>query len=165
MRYSAAKYLARLSSLLPLDFRDQVVSATIGLFAGTADEPVVETPFGTIVDPGGSEHAGSMGFGGSEPIRGEARWHGICLALAEMARRGLIREDSVSKTIRWVLKVRRTSHYVVLFVAHQVGFDLRSATRVTLCRLECPGCSGLSALVAVSLVLARNSGSICDPDR
>lgn len=107
VRYSAAKYLARIAGCLPLDFREQIVSATLDLFAGTEEEPVVETPFGTVVDPGGSEAGGSLGFGGSERLRGEARWHGVCLAMAELARRGLIHEDTIPETVRWVLKVSR----------------------------------------------------------
>jgi hypothetical protein len=81
------------------------VLATIALFEGTEDEPVVETPHGTILDPGGSAPGGTMGFGGGETNRGEARWHGVCLALAEMARRGLVRDQAVGGAVQWVLKV------------------------------------------------------------
>lgn len=107
MRYSCAKYLARISALLPISFAEQLVLATIGLFGGTEDEPVVETSFGYIVDPGGTASSeGTMGFGGLESTKGEARWHGCCLALAEMARRGLIRGDeAVSQSVYWVLRV------------------------------------------------------------
>ena len=80
--------------------------ATIALFSGTEDEPVVETSFGTITDPGGGVSGGLMGLGGMETTRGEARWHGVCLALAEMARRGLVADDTIGQVIHWVLKVR-----------------------------------------------------------
>ena len=106
VRYSAAKYLARITATLPLDFRDQIVSATLDLFSGTEEEPVIETPFGTIVDPGGSNSGRAMGFGGSETNRGESRWHGVCLALAELARRGLVSDDAIGETVKWVMKVR-----------------------------------------------------------
>jgi len=46
-----------------------------------------------------------MGFGGLESTRGEARWHGVCLALAEMARRGLVAGEAVGEAVLWVLKV------------------------------------------------------------
>lgn len=46
-----------------------------------------------------------MGFAGLESTRGEARWHGVCLALAEMARRGLVAGEAVGEAVRWVLKV------------------------------------------------------------
>jgi hypothetical protein len=105
VRYSAAKYLARITNILPDSFQEQIVGATLGLFGGTDDEPVIESSFGTIVDPGGSGSGGTMGFGGAESIRGDARWHGVCLALAELARRGLVREDMLGETVTWVLKV------------------------------------------------------------
>lgn len=107
VRYSCAKYLARLSSLLPPAFSEQIILATISLFAGTDDEPVIETPFGFIVDPGGTASSdGTMGFGGADTSRGEARWHGCCLAIAELARRGLVkREEAISQAVEWVLKV------------------------------------------------------------
>ena len=46
-----------------------------------------------------------MGFGGAESLRGDARWHGVCLALAELARRGLVKEEVLGETVTWVLKV------------------------------------------------------------
>ena len=107
MRYSCAKYLARISSLLPADFADQIITATVGLFGGTEDEPVVCTADGVVVDPGGTaSSAGTMGFGGSETSRGEARWHGCCLAIAELSRRGLVKdEESIAESVNWVVKV------------------------------------------------------------
>ena len=38
-------------------------------------------------------------------MRGESRWHGVCLAVAEMARRGLVRGELVAEAVTWVLKV------------------------------------------------------------
>lgn len=72
------------------------------------DEPVLTNNYGQVVDPGGNASVGgTMGFGGAETTKGEARWHGCCLALAEMARRGLIKEDeATSQTVAWALKVR-----------------------------------------------------------
>lgn len=106
MRYSAAKYLARITTILPETYQEQVIGATLALFEGTDDEPVIESSFGTIVDPGGSGSGGTMGFGGAESLRGDARWHGVCLALAELARRGLMKEEVLRETVTWVLKVR-----------------------------------------------------------
>jgi hypothetical protein len=48
-----------------------------------------------------------MGFGGNESVRGEARWHGVCLALAELARRGLLKGEEVRRAVEWVVKVSR----------------------------------------------------------
>jgi hypothetical protein len=44
-------------------------------------------------------------LGGKEIMRGESRWHGVCLAVAEMARRGLVRGELVAEAVTWVLKV------------------------------------------------------------
>jgi hypothetical protein len=104
VRYSSAKYIARITAILPDEFASQIVLATIALFEGTEDEPVVETRFGAILDPGGSS-PGTMGFGGSDGTKGESRWHGVCLALAEMARRGVVRDEAVGEAVSWVMKV------------------------------------------------------------
>ena len=105
VRYSSAKYLARLTCLLPTSLSEQVVLKTVSLLSGTDDEPIVMTSFGTIIDPGGGASGGAMGFGGHEASRGEARWHGVCLALAEMARRAVLDGDAISQAVGWVMKV------------------------------------------------------------
>lgn len=96
VRYSSAKYLSRLADLLPLSLSSQIVESTISLFEGTPEDPLVETDRGKIVDPGGGSN-------------GEAKWHGLCLALAEMGRRGLIENDMVKDLLRWAVKVRATT--------------------------------------------------------
>lgn len=92
VRYSSAKYLSRLADLLPLSLSSQIVESTISLFGGTPEDPLVETDRGKIVDPGGGSN-------------GEAKWHGLCLALAEMGRRGLIENDMVKDLLSWAVKV------------------------------------------------------------
>jgi hypothetical protein len=92
VRYSAAKYIARTAALLPSDWSAQIVEAIIQLYEGTDTEPVVETAQGRILEPGGGS-------------RGDARWHGVCLALAETARRGLIDQERLGEMLPWVLKV------------------------------------------------------------
>ncbi|WWD22528.1 hypothetical protein CI109_107021 [Kwoniella shandongensis] len=135
VRYSCAKYLARLSALLPSSLSSQIVLATISLFSGTEDEPVTTTSFGTIIDPGGSASSGgTMGFGGLETTRGEARWHGVCLALAEMARRGLLEGEAVEGAVEWVVKaltfdLRRASHSIGANVRDAAAYLLWSLSR------------------------------------
>ncbi|KAL1413220.1 hypothetical protein Q8F55_000973 [Vanrija albida] len=137
VRYSSAKYLGRIAALLPPELSDQIVLATIGLFAGTEDEPVVETAFGTVVDPGGSTASGgAMGLGGSEATRGEARWHGVCLAVAELARRGLLDADAVAEVTPWVVKaltfdLRRASHSIGANVRDAASYVLWSLSRAS----------------------------------
>ena len=109
MRYSAAKYLARIAALLPSLYSTQIVSTCLDLFGGIQDDPHVETSFGTVLDPGGNPPGGTMGFGSAETTRGEARWHGCCLAVAELARRGLIGPEHIADAVMWALKVRRCS--------------------------------------------------------
>jgi hypothetical protein len=53
----------------------------------------VQTDRGKVVDPGGGSN-------------GEAKWHGLCLALAEMGRRGLIVDEAVEDLLGWAVKVR-----------------------------------------------------------
>ncbi|WWC85834.1 uncharacterized protein L201_000701 [Kwoniella dendrophila CBS 6074] len=135
VRYSSAKYLARLSSLLPASFSSQIVSAVIALFSGTDEEPVTLTSFGTVIDPGGSSTSGgTMGFGGLETTRGEARWHGVCLALAELARRGLISDEVIGDAVEWVIKaltfdLRRASHSIGANVRDAASYLLWSLSR------------------------------------
>lgn len=93
VRYSAAKYLSRLADLLPRSLSSQIVESTIALFAGTEEDPLVQTDRGKVVDPGGGSN-------------GEAKWHGLCLALAEMGRRGLIGDEVVEDLLGWAVKVR-----------------------------------------------------------
>jgi len=137
VRYSAAKYLARIAALLPEDLSEQIVMATIALFAGTDDEPVIESKFGTVIDPGGSATGrGAMGLGGVEATRGEARWHGVCLAVAELARRGLLSTDAVTEVVPWVVKVltfdlRRASHSIGSNVRDAASYVLWSLSRAS----------------------------------
>ncbi|WVR03591.1 hypothetical protein IAU60_000583 [Kwoniella sp. DSM 27419] len=135
VRYSSAKYLARLSALLPPAFSSQIVQATISLFSGTEDDPVILSPFGSVIDPGGSPSSGgTMSFGGLETSRGEARWHGVCLALAEMARRGSISGDAIGEAVEWVCKaltfdLRRASHSIGANVRDAAAYLLWSLSR------------------------------------
>ncbi|ORY25084.1 armadillo-type protein [Naematelia encephala] len=156
VRYSSAKYLARITALLPASFSEQIVLATIALFSGTEDEPVLESPFGTIIDPGGNAVGTGMGFGGIETTRGEARWHGVCLALAEMARRGLLAGEAIGEAVNWVLKaltfdLRRASHSIganVRDAAAYVVWSLSRACSPNAFRSFAPGIA--TALVCVA---------------
>jgi hypothetical protein len=130
VRYSAAKYIARLAAVLPTEFAEQIVEAIVQLFEGTETEPVVETARGKVLDPGGGPS-------------GDSRWHGVCLALAEAARRGLVTETILSDLLPWVIKVgyivdpivysrlsRRHSQALTFDIrrgSHSVGSNVRDA--------------------------------------
>lgn len=164
VRYSAAKYLARIAALLPADLADEIVNATIGLFAGTEDEPVVETAFGTVVDPGGSAGGGgAMGLGGLEATRGEGRWHGVCLAVAEMARRGLLSPEAVADVVPWVIKaltfdLRRASHSVGSNVRDAASYVLWSLSRASAPDQLAPFADLMATTLVCASVLDREVG-------
>jgi hypothetical protein len=86
VRWSAAKGVGRITSLLPKDLADDVVASVFELFSNG---------------------------------EGDGAWHGGCLALAELARRGLLLPFRLPEAVPIVAKaiqydVRRGSHrYVV----------------------------------------------------
>lgn len=86
VRYSAAKGLARLCTRLPSLFIDQVAQAVTDLFSINVVDFLGNKEDLTNV----SEHT----------------WQGACLALAELARRGLLRSDDLGEKLVWVQKVR-----------------------------------------------------------
>ncbi|RAL54060.1 hypothetical protein DM860_004531 [Cuscuta australis] len=58
------------------------------------------------------------------PIQGDGSWHGGCLALAELARRGLLLPISFSKVVPFVVKAL---HYDVRRGPHSIGSHVRDA--------------------------------------
>lgn len=162
VRYSAAKYLARIAALLPAELVEEIAGATVGLFAGTEDEPVLETSFGAVVDPGGSAAGrGTMGLGGAEASRGEARWHGVCLAVAELARRGLL--SDVAGAVPWVLKalgfdLRRASHSVGANVRDAGAYVLWSLSRAAPPEQLAPFAESMATALVCAATLDREVG-------
>jgi hypothetical protein len=88
VRWSAAKGLARICERLPKDFAEQIIDSVVDLFAldciisGDAD----------------SEHVDVSNVS-------DATWHGTCLCIAEMARRGLLVPTSLDRVIPWIARV------------------------------------------------------------
>ncbi|KAJ9116353.1 hypothetical protein QFC22_004794 [Naganishia vaughanmartiniae] len=111
VRYSAAKYISRIADLLPRSLASQIVESTISLFSGTPEDPLVETERGKVVDPGGGSN-------------GDAKWHGLCLALAEMGRRGLIGDEIVGDLLGWAVKAL---NFDIRRGAHSIGSNVRDA--------------------------------------
>ncbi|KAJ9124791.1 hypothetical protein QFC24_003160 [Naganishia onofrii] len=111
VRYSAAKYISRIADLLPRSLASQIVDSTIALFSGTSEDPLVETERGKVVDPGGGSN-------------GDAKWHGLCLALAEMGRRGLIGDEMVGDLLGWAVKAL---NFDIRRGAHSIGSNVRDA--------------------------------------
>ena len=164
MRYSSAKYLARLTALLPLSFQTQIISAIIALFGGTESEPCITTVFGTVIDPGGSDYSGgTMGFGGNEITRGEGRWHGVCLALAECGRRGLISSEMVGEVLEWVTKVGHEYEVNDRF-DRRSGSHIRSPSGIAFYRLKCERCGIVPSLVSSQSMSCRRYSAIRKQD-
>lgn len=97
VRYSAAKGLARICERLPAHFIDQVAEAITQLFSINA-----------LVLPGKEDDYSAVS---------EHTWQGACLALAELARRGLLNRDDMQDQLKWArralfLDIRRGSHSV-----------------------------------------------------
>ncbi|TPX38881.1 hypothetical protein SeLEV6574_g07547 [Synchytrium endobioticum] len=105
VRWSAAKGLGRLSERLPQDFAQQVISFVLSLF--TQD---------TFIIPETLEV--------SLAAVSDATWHGACLAIAELARRGLLLPERLHEIVPWITKA-------IVFDqrrgAHSIGAHVRDA--------------------------------------
>ncbi len=91
VRYSAAKWVARIAERLPSDFMDQVLENILSLFSIHA------------VDEDGDLDI---------PTAAEATWHGACLACAEFARRGLVSDSRLPDLLHWMYKVSALLHWL-----------------------------------------------------
>ncbi|KAE8232318.1 hypothetical protein CF326_g2657 [Tilletia indica] len=106
VRYSAAKGIARLCERLPPSFVSQLTDAIRSLFAINV-----------------IEHADS----GEEPDLSNASehtWQGACMAIAELARRGLLSAEELDETMVWIL---RALTFDVRRGANSVGSAVRDA--------------------------------------
>ncbi|KDN39687.1 hypothetical protein K437DRAFT_8890 [Tilletiaria anomala UBC 951] len=116
VRYSAAKGLARVCTRLPPSMVPQVTEAIVSLFPSN----VIQLPDGSIDLSAASEHT----------------WQGACLALAELARRGMLSTDSASSYIpaaaqyeldEQLMWVQRALFFDPRRGAHSVGSGVRDA--------------------------------------
>ncbi len=102
VRWSSAKSLARVSQRLPKELATQVLEAVLRIFQ--------------IYSPTAKD---GLEFDGL-PTLAEGSWHGACLAVAEMARRGVVRESKVADVVNWARKVRLISrtYSVIIWMTH-----------------------------------------------
>ncbi|KIM25833.1 hypothetical protein M408DRAFT_73897 [Serendipita vermifera MAFF 305830] len=100
IRWSAAKYMARIASRVPSEFADQLLDAVMEVY--------------TVHYVQGEE---------LNPIT-EPSWHGATLACAEFARQGLINKLKVATALEWVLKALS---YDVRKGSHSIGSNVRDA--------------------------------------
>ncbi|BGP27717.1 tubulin-specific chaperone D [Rhodotorula toruloides] len=113
-RYSSAKYLARLSLLLPTSFASQVLDAILTSF----EEALAE----------------------ASTARGEGKAQGACLAVGEMARRGVLnrleteeRDEVVKRVLDCTLQALNYDHLTVL---HSIGTSVRDSASYVLWSLS-----------------------------
>ncbi|PWN52231.1 ARM repeat-containing protein [Violaceomyces palustris] len=140
VRYSAAKGIARICERLPSSFVSQVSDAIVGLFSIN------------VVDILGTKE--------DLTAVSEFTWQGACLALAEQARRGLLRADELSEKIEWIQKAL---YFDVRRGAHSVGSGVRDAACYVLWALA--RAHDAEALKPHSLFLAQRLVAVATLDR
>ncbi|KAK5823035.1 tubulin folding cofactor D C terminal-domain-containing protein [Linnemannia elongata] len=104
VRWSAAKGMGRMSNRLPKEMADDVVGGIFELFS----EDVFELPNGEPDISSVSEHT----------------WHGACLAIAELSRRGLLLPHRLTEVIPWIILALK---FDVKRGAHSVGSNVRDS--------------------------------------
>ncbi|GJJ74654.1 tubulin-specific chaperone D [Entomortierella parvispora] len=105
VRWSAAKGMGRMSNRLPKDMADDVVGGIFELFS----EDVFQLPNGEPDISSVSEHT----------------WHGACLAIAELSRRGLLLPHRLTELIPWIILALK---FDVKRGAHSVGSNVRDSS-------------------------------------
>ncbi|KAI1315977.1 hypothetical protein EDD11_010559 [Mortierella claussenii] len=104
VRWSAAKGMGRISNRLPKDMADDVVGSIFELFS----EDVFQLPNGEPDVSSVSEHT----------------WHGACLAVAELSRRGLLLPHRLTELIPWIILALK---FDVKRGAHSIGSNVRDS--------------------------------------
>ncbi|KAF9899880.1 hypothetical protein BX616_002798, partial [Lobosporangium transversale] len=99
-----AKGMGRISNRLPKDMADDVVGSILELFS----EDVFQLPNGEPDVSSVSEHT----------------WHGACLAVAELSRRGLLLPHRLKELIPWIILALK---FDVKRGAHSVGGNVRDS--------------------------------------
>lgn len=97
VRWSAAKGLARLCERLSKEFADQVIESVIDLFA-----------MDCIMQEGGSD---APSFQPDIINVSDSTWHGVCLCIAELSRRGLLVPSNLHRVVPWISIVSRFASY------------------------------------------------------
>ncbi|CAI2185044.1 20232_t:CDS:10 [Funneliformis geosporum] len=103
VRWSAAKGIGRLSMRLPRELTDDVIGSLFELFSENT-----YTRNGVLEVSAVSDHT----------------WHGACLAVAELARRGLLLPERLSEVIPWISKALK---FDLKRGAHSIGAHVRDA--------------------------------------
>ncbi|KAK0550607.1 hypothetical protein OC845_002561 [Tilletia horrida] len=131
VRYSAAKGIARLCERLPPSFVTQLTDAIRSLFAINVIEPrPSDGQFNTVDSASGL----NFDFSSSPDLSNasEHTWQGACMAVAELARRGLLPADELDETMKWILRTAFDDQFKALTFdvrrgANSVGSAVRDA--------------------------------------
>lgn len=106
VRWISAKGVGRIAARLPFDLADQIVESVIGLLEYDC----------FVADGIESADVSSVS---------DCTWHGCCLALAELSRRGLLLPTRLAQTIPWVLRALR---FEQRRGQHSIGANVRDAS-------------------------------------
>ncbi|KAJ1979373.1 hypothetical protein H4R34_002851 [Dimargaris verticillata] len=112
VRWSAAKGLGRITFRLPLTMARDVIAYVITLFR---EDTVFDLD--TELSPSAIARLDIRGVS-------EYTWHGVCLALAELLRKGLLLPDLVHDCVPWVAKALT---FDLKRGSHSVGSSVRDA--------------------------------------
>lgn len=111
VRWSAAKGIGRITQRLPQELAEDVVGSLLELFE---ENTLKNKSDGSLNLSAVSDHT----------------WHGASLAVAELARRGLLLPDRLEETIPWIIRVTRKKSrvHVIFFLLTQfiLSRDLNS---------------------------------------
>ncbi|KAJ3112039.1 hypothetical protein HK100_002466 [Physocladia obscura] len=143
VRWSAAKGVGRISARLPQEFATEVVASVINLFY----EDILPS-----VDPSSSLL--------NLTAVSDSTWHGACLAVAELARRGLLMPEWLEKVVPCVSNAllfdqRRGVHSIGSHVRDAANYVCWSFFRAYDPALLVPHISMLSQRLIVSATLDR----------
>ncbi|KAH8549512.1 armadillo-type protein [Umbelopsis sp. PMI_123] len=104
VRWSAAKGVGRICQRLPQEFADDVVGSLLELFT----EDVLKDENGSLDISATSEHT----------------WHGACLSIAELSRRGLLLPERLNDTVDWIALALK---FDLKRGSHSIGSNVRDA--------------------------------------
>ncbi|RHZ45413.1 hypothetical protein Glove_680g46 [Diversispora epigaea] len=103
VRWSAAKGLGRIAQRLPQELADDIIGSLFELFSENTYKHNDVLELSAV-----SDHT----------------WHGVCLAVAELARRGLLLPERLSEVIPWVSKALK---FDLKRGTHSIGAHVRDA--------------------------------------
>ncbi|KAI8577490.1 hypothetical protein K450DRAFT_212781 [Umbelopsis ramanniana AG] len=104
VRWSAAKGVGRICQRLPQELADDVVGSLLELFS----EDVLKDVNGDLDISATSEHT----------------WHGACLSIAELSRRGLLLPERLNDTVDWIAIALK---FDLKRGSHSIGSNVRDA--------------------------------------